>query len=401
MELDDKVTGWIGELADTLVAHQQALHAMPELAFAEHETSAYLERALRAVGLEPRTGVAGTGLVVEVPGGGDGPTVLVRADMDGLPVEEDPCHEPRSRTPGRMHACGHDGHMAIAFGVAAAGRRAAREGLSLPGRLLVLFQPAEESGAGAARVVEEGLLDELAVDAVLGLHLWTPLERGRAIVPDRTVMASADEFRIVLSGQGGHGALPHEANDVVLGLSHLVVALQAIVSREVDPVLPAVLSVGRIEAGTAPNVIPVRGTLEGTFRAPDGEVRGHMLQRVGEMADAIARSHRLEAEVEFGAGIPPTVNHPAEAAVLRRAAASVLGEPNALEGPPTMAAEDFGLFLQERRGAFMLLGTRDEDSGAVRPHHHPGFRIDPRTLAPGAEILLRAAIALMRETPPG
>ncbi len=396
----DHLAHIVRSLSSVLIERQQVLHRFPELAFEERRTSTYLVEVLRSLGLEPRTGLGGTGVAVELPGAGSGPTVMLRADMDGLPVTEDPAHEPRSEIEGRMHACGHDGHMAIALGAAEAVARSAEAGVRLPGRIVVLFQPAEETGAGAARLIESGLLDELGVDCVLGLHLWSYLPRGEAIVPDGTVMASADEFRVTFRGRGGHGALPHEADDVVLALSHLVVALQALVAREVDPVRPAVLSVGRIEAGSAPNVLPPAGTIEGTFRAPDTGIRGKLLHRVGELARSIAASHAVEAEVTFGSGIPPTVNHPGPARILRREAAEVLGAAGVHDGPPTMAAEDFRLFLRERPGAFMLLGMRDELSGAVHPHHHPGFLIPSGVLAEGCEILVRAAVALMEEQPP-
>ena len=323
--------------------------------------------------------------------------MLLRADMDGLPISEDATHEPRSRNEGRMHACGHDGHMAVALGAAEALVKAsASEELVLPGRVVLLFQPAEEIGSGASRMVEEGVLDELGVDYVLGLHLWSFLPLGQALVPDETIMASADEFIVRVKGKGGHGALPHENSDVVLALSHLVCSLQNIVAREIDPVKPAVLTVGRIQAGSAPNVMPVEGEIEGTFRAPTTEIRAHFLHRVGEIAQAIATAHALESEFELGAGIPPTVNHRGPARVLRDAARSVLGEAQVHEGPPTMAAEDFGMFLQARPGAFMLLGIKDESIGAVHPHHHPSFRIAPQVLPQGVEILLRAAVAMMR-----
>jgi amidohydrolase len=399
--IEERLAALARELGDTVVEHQRALHAIPELAFAETATSRYLSGRLEELGLAPRVVAGGTGLAVELPGAGVGPTVMLRADIDGLPIEEDPEHEPRSRHEGRMHACGHDGHMAVALGTCAAITRAVAEGGSLPGKLVVLFQPAEEVGAGAARVVEEGVLDDLGVDQVLGLHLWSFLPLGRAVIPDGTVMASADEFRVVLSGKGGHAALPHEADDTVLAVSHLVVALQSLVSREIDPVDSAVLSVGRVHAGTAPNVLPATAELCGTFRAPNTAVRGRLLHRIGDMARAIGLAHGVEAQVEFGAGTPPTVNHPEAAEALREGARAVLGEENVALGPPVMAAEDFGLYLQARPGAFMLLGMRDESRGFDRPHHHPGFRVAPEALPAGVEILLRGALSLMRRMPAG
>ncbi len=375
--------------------HYRKLHEIPELCFEEHETAAYLVAALRALGLEPRTGLAGTGVVVELPGAGEGPTVLLRADMDGLPVAEDPAHTLRSLTEGRMHACGHDGHMAIALGAAEAVTRGLGDARKLPGRLLVLFQPAEEGGGGAQRLVESGLLDELGVDHVLGLHLWSFLPLGEAIIPDRTVMASSDEFHIRLRGSGGHGALPHTTEDVVLAASQLVVALQSIVARNIDPVRPAVLTVGRLRAGDAPNVIPQEAELYGTFRAGDAEVRSRILERIGQVADATARAHGVEIEVDFGMGYPPTVNDPAVAGSFRASAAAVLGEAKVHAGPPAMASEDFAFYLRARPGAFCLLGMRDEESGAVHAHHSPHFKIAEPVLPLGLEILLRGALGLM------
>lgn len=400
--LIDRLVGPVRDrLQDVLSSDYRQLHAIPELAFAERETSRYLVERLRALGLEPKTGVAETGVIVELPGAGEGPAVLLRADMDGLPVTESPDHDPRSRHEGAMHACGHDGHMAMALGVAetlaAAGRAGGPEG-RLPGRILVLFQPAEECGGGASRVVDEGWLDAVGADYVLGTHLWSGTPLGEVICPDATVMASADEFSIVLKGPGGHGALPHTARDLVLAASQLVVTLHGLVSREVDPVSPAVLTVGRVAAGTAANVIPTEARLDGTFRTADGATRGLLLQRVGEVCQGLAGTHGIEVEVNFGKGYPPTVNHAGPAAALRRAAGRVLGEDKVHNGPMCMASEDFAFYLQARPGAFCLLGIRDEDSGAVHAHHTPEFRISERVLPWGVEMMLGAALELMERS---
>ncbi|MDQ7086364.1 MAG: amidohydrolase [Acidobacteriota bacterium] len=272
-------------------------------------------------------------------------------------------------------------------------------GPALPGRLLLLFQPAEEAGGGARRIVEAGWLDRLKVDFVLGLHLWSFAPLGQAIIPDATVLASSDEFQVRFGGPGGHGALPHETQDVVLAAAHLVVALQGVVSRDVDPVRPAVLTVGRLEAGRAPNVIPRQALVEGTFRAGDGETRARVLHRIGEVAHAIARVHGVDAEVDFGTGYPATVNDGAVAAVYRAAAEEVLGRSGVAAGPPTMASEDFAFYLQRRRGAFCLLGMADEAGGSHHPHHSPAFRVAEAALLPGLEILLLAAWSLMAAPP--
>ncbi len=412
--LDARLAARGRALGDAIITHRRALHRIPELAFHEHETAAYLERALRALGLAPRTGVAGTGLVVELPGGGPGPTVLVRADMDGLPLAEESGESFSSSYAGRMHACGHDGHMAIVLGVAhalvGAGPSGAAAGSgesgasgpaeALPGRVVLLFQPAEEGGAGAQRVLEQGILDEYGVDYVLGLHLWSYLPRGVALVPAGPVMASSDEFRVTISGAGGHAALPQKANDVVLALAALVQALQQVVSRNVDPLRPAVLSIGRLRAGEAPNVLPERGEIYGTFRSADGETRGLIMHRIGEIADGVARAHGCAAEVDFGTGYPPTVNDPGVAALVAECAREVLGPDGVRTAPMTMAAEDFAYLLQARPGVMFLLGMRDEADGVVHPHHSPQFRIHESVLPQGLEILLRAAARLMERGVP-
>ncbi len=397
--LADQLSALASGLSATMVAHRRALHEIPELSFEERETAQYLVQALRGLGLEPRTGIGGThGLVVELPGSGPGPTIMIRADMDALPIEENREHATRSRYAGRMHACGHDGHMAVALGVAEAVTALGRSSV-LPGRLVVVFQPAEESGGGAAQMVQAGVLDELRIDYVLGLHLWSYLPRGQAIIPDGTVMASADEFHITLRGKGGHGALPHLAQDVVVGLAQIISALQTVVSRNVDPLKPAVLTIGHVAAGSAPNVLPESAVLHGTFRAPDIETRDAMLARVKAIADGVARSLDLTLSIQIDGAYPATVNHAPVARTMREAARIVLGADGVLEGPPTMAAEDFSVYLHHRPGAFMLLGMRDEAQGVIHPHHSPQFLVLEETLASGAEILLRTAVRLMQDPP--
>ncbi len=377
--------------------HRRALHEVPELAFEERETAALVERVLVGLGLAPETGVAGTGLVVELPGTGKGRTILLRADMDGLPVEEPTDHQPRSRHPGRMHACGHDAHMAILLGIAEAVAGAAGEGAVFPGRLLLLFQPAEETGGGAARVIETGLLERRRVDAVLGLHAWSPLPAGTVVIPDGPVMASSDEFSAVFRGPGGHGAMPHAARDTVLALAEGIVALQGVVARDVDPVTPAVVSVGRVTAGTAPNVLPARAELAGTARAADPGTRALLRERIPRVLAAVAAARDVEVEVSFGHGNPPVVNDPRVAARMREAAGATPGIGRVATGPMTMAAEDFGLYLERRPGAFCLLGMGDAGLGTDRPHHAPAFRVNDEVLGPAMELLLRTALLLAGE----
>jgi len=398
-DLTEELLGSLRPLLPSILErHYRALHEIPELAFEEHRTSAYLRSVLAELGLTSVREITGTGLIVKLPRAGEGPTIMLRAEMDGLPVTEDADHLPRSGIDGQMHACGHDGHMAVALAVAAAVAESSPD-YRLPGRLVVLFQPAEESGGGARRIVESGLLDSLEVDYVLGLHLWSFAPLGEAIIPDGAVMASSDEFRVVFKGPGGHGALPHESRDTVLAAAHLVVALQGIVSRSIDPVEPAVVTVGRLRAGDAPNVIPRTAEAYGTFRAASAAVRGQLMHRIGEVSEAIGRVHGLIAEVDFGTGYPPTVNDSRVAGKYREAAAAVLGDAGVRSGPPAMASEDFAFFLQARPGAFCLLGMGDEASDSSHPHHSPAFRIAPAVLPMAVEILLRAAMGLLEDPP--
>ncbi len=378
--------------------HRRALHEIPELAFEERATSSYVAGRLADLGLSPRTGIAGTGVLAELPGSDGGRTILLRADMDGLPVEEPADHEPCSRHPGRMHACGHDAHMAILLGIAEGVAQAAAAGAPFPGRLLLLFQPAEETGGGAARVIREGVLDEHGVEAVLGLHAWSSLPAGTVLVPDGPVMASSDEFFAVFRGPGGHGAMPHAARDTVLALAEGIVALQGIVSRDVDPVAPAVVTVGRVAAGTAPNVLPPVAELAGTARAGEPGTRTVLRERIPRVLEAAAAARDVRVEVSFGHGNPPVVNDPLVAARVREAAALVPGVERVLTGPMTMAAEDFGLYLERRPGAFCLLGMGDPARGTDRPHHSPGFRVNDAVLGPGMELLLRSALLLAGES---
>jgi amidohydrolase len=393
----DRLVAHSRAASQTTIAHRQALHRIPELAYHEFKTAQYVADALRAIGLTPQVGYAGTTAVIAEFGDAQrGPCVMLRADMDALPIEQSAQHALRSEHSGRMHACGHDGHMAIALGAASCLMQAVRD-RSLPGRIVLVFQPAEEAGGGAKRLIDAGLFEQFGIDVVLGLHLWSYTPRGVAIVPDGTVMASADEFRITLEGKGGHGALPHMAQDVVVALAQLVTMLQTIVSRSIDPLQPAVVTIGRLDAGSAPNVLPQSAMLHGTYRAPNPALRQVIAERIESITHGVAAAYGLRGQITTEDGYPPTVNHPPVARQLREAAAAVLGEGQVLTGPPTMAAEDFSFYLEKRPGAFMLLGMRDEQAGIVHPHHSAQFEVNDAVLVTGVEILLRAAAALLGE----
>jgi amidohydrolase len=379
---------------ETLIATRRDLHRNPELGFQEVRTAGIVAERLRAAGYEVQTGIAETGVVGTLRGGaGEGPTLLLRADMDALPIQEECSHEFVSTQAGVMHACGHDAHVAI--GLAVADRLAARRG-EWGGTVKYVFQPAEEGGGGARRMVEEGVLE--GVDAALGLHVWTVMESGLIGVVPGPFMASAAAFEIEVLGRGGHGASPHETIDAVLVGSQIVTALQSIVSRNVHPLRSAVVSVCAFHAGEAFNVIAERATLRGTVRAFEPALCEELPRRMEAVVRGICEAMGAEFRFRYDQNTPPTVNDPAMAELVRRAAVEVVGEERVRSDSEvrTMGAEDFGEFLLRVPGCYFFVGCRDEAKGANFPHHNPRFDICENSLPVGVEVLERAALRYLR-----
>jgi amidohydrolase len=375
------------ETVKEMVATRRDLHQHPELAFQETRTSGIVAERLRALGLQPRTGVAKTGVLATVQGARRGKTVLLRADMDALPIHEENDTPYRSRTDGRMHACGHDCHTAILLAVA---KQLVADRSSLPGSVVLCFQPAEEVGGGAETMIREGALDPRP-DAAFGLHVWQDLDLGTVGVTPGPFMAAVDEFTVTVRGKGAHAAMPHLGVDPVVCLAHMVTALQTIASRSVSPFQEVVVSVTRIEAGSAFNIIPAAATMNGTVRVFDRALwealPGHFERVVG----GVAATYGCEADVNYQRYNQPTVNDPAMAAVARAAAADVVGRENVRDDIRTMGGEDFSAFLREVPGCFIAIGSRNASRGLVHGHHHPRFDVDEASLAIGAEVLLRTA----------
>jgi amidohydrolase len=381
---------------ELLVRTRRDIHRHPELAFREHRTAGLVADRLRAAGYELRTGVAETGVVATLRGGsGPGRTLLLRADMDALPIQEECTHAFVSTVPGVMHACGHDGHVAIALAVA---ERLARRREEWAGTVRYVFQPGEEGAGGARRMVKEGVVD--GVDAALGLHLWLSLPTGAVAVVEGPLMAGAVQFRILVRGRGGHGAIPHETIDAAVVAGHLVVALQSIVSRSVSPLDGAVLTVGSIHAGTAYNIIADTAILQGTVRAFRADVLDLVQKRLGEVVAGTSVTFGASIELTFpGCEYPPTINDPAMAALVRRAAEEVVGEDNLRSDGDvrTMAAEDFSEFASRVPGCYFFVGARSESCGAIHPHHSPMFDLDEDSLPLGVEVLERAALRYLSD----
>ncbi len=373
-----------------LITHRRELHASPELSLKEDETAHYIAERLATLGVDKLTlRVGGTGVVAEIRGERPGRSVLVRADMDGLPLTETAEVPFRSTRVGVMHACGHDVHMAIALELAhwLADRRH-----DLPGMVRLAFQPAEEQAGGAKPMIDEGVLE--GIDRVIGLHVWSQLPTGQIAVPPAVVMASADMFTLTIRGRGGHGAQPHLTVDAVVMAAQVVTALQTLVSRETSPVAPAVITLGSVHGGTAANIVAAEVVIQGTLRTFDKELRRHLLGRISQVAEGIAAAMRGSSEFRHDSGTPPVVNDPAMAALVSDAATSVLGDTSVVRFEPLMVAEDFAYFLEARPGCFFLLGGEPEGPPAV--HHTPDFRIDERCLPIGFQVMTAAVLRLLQ-----
>jgi len=373
-----------------LITHRRELHAAPELSFKEEETSHYIAEQLEPLGVDQLTRrVGGTGVVAEIRGERPGRSVLVRADMDGLPLMETADVPFRSTRKGVMHACGHDVHMAIALELA--GWLVARRD-ELPGMVRFAFQPAEEQAGGAKPMIDAGVLD--GIDRVVGLHVWSQLPTGQVAVPTQIVMASADMFTLIIRGRGGHGAQPHLTVDAVVIAAQVVSALQTLVSRETSPVAPVVITLGSVHGGTAANIVAGEVVIQGTLRTFDAELRRHLLARIAEVAEGIAGTLRGSSEFRHDSGTPPVVNDPAMATLVSDAAMGVLGPGAVVPIEPLMVGEDFAYFLEARPGCFFLLGGAPEGPPVV--HHTPDFRIDERCLPIGLQVMSAAVLRLLQ-----
>jgi amidohydrolase len=371
-----------------LLADRRDLHQHPELGLQETRTGGLVAERLERLGYAVRRQVGGTG-VVGLRGSG-GPCVLLRADMDALPIEEASDVPYRSRHPGRMHACGHDGHVAIGLEVA---RRLAHIGL--PGAVKFAFQPAEETSDGAVAMIRDGVLEEPQVDAAFGLHLWNELPAGTIGLMPGAIMASVDEFTITITGRGGHAAMPHRSIDPVLAAAHTVTALQSLVSRRRDPFEEGVVSVTQLSAGHAFNVIPGEAVLRGTVRTFGGRFFEEVPRLVEETARHTAAAFGGGAEVRFRRISGPVVNDESSTRLMSEVAAEIVPPECVRTGVRTMAGEDMSYFLERVPGCFALVGS-GRDDGSSAPHHAPTFDIEESALAIGAELLTRTAMRYLR-----
>lgn len=376
-------------LRDTVIGWRRHLHMHPELSFHEEQTAQFVYDTLASFGGLELTRPTPTSVVARLHGLHPGPVLAIRADMDALPILERNEVEYASQTPGVMHACGHDGHTATLLGAVRA-----LTGLRdrLHGEVRFLFQHAEELfPGGAEQMVAAGVMD--GVHLVIGAHLWSPMACGRVAVLTGALLASPDVFDLVIEGRGGHAAAPHETVDAIAVAAQVVTNLQHIVSRNVDPIERAVVSVTRIAGGTAYNVLPGTVALAGTIRTFDAGLRDRIPELFERIVRGVTEAHGASYTLRFERGYRPVVNDAAAAEFMRGVVTRALG-PDALakDARPTMGGEDFSAFLQRAPGCFILIGARNEARGIVHPHHHERFDIDERALEAGVAIFIEAAL---------
>lgn len=376
-----------------MVERRRHLHRHPELSFKEKETSAYVAGILRELGVEVREGVGGYGLIGCLRGLLPGKTVALRADMDALPIQDEKSCEYASHVPGVMHACGHDGHTAVLLAVAEYYSHRLQE---IRGEIRFLFQPAEEAcPGGAVGMIEQGALE--GVDVIYGVHLWTPLPLGTVASAAGPLMASVDDFLIEIQGRGGHGGMPHKAVDSVVAGSSLVMQLQSVVSRSVDPLNPAVVTIGSIQGGMAQNVIADRCRLSGTARCFDEATRQLIRERIYALVAGITQAYGAEARIDYVTGYPSVVNDAVEFQRLSRAVRKI-PKLKAEVSPKIMPAEDFAYYLQQVPGCFVLVGAGNEEKGIIYPHHHPRFDIAEEAMLHAAALLISMAETYQEES---
>ncbi len=381
----------IRTLQPQLVEWRRHLHQRPELGFKENLTAEFISEKLKQWGIEHQTEVAKTGIVAIIDSGKPGPVLGIRADMDALPIQEENEVPYKSIHDGRMHACGHDGHTAIALGTA---YYLANHRQNFTGTVKFIFQPAEEGPGGAKPMIEAGVLRNPDVDAIIGLHLWNNLPLGTAGVRSGALMAAVELFKCTINGKGGHGAMPHQTIDSIVVGSQIVNALQTIVGRNVDPLDAGVVTVGSFHAGHAHNVIPDAAELTGTVRYFNPAYEGFFGKRVEEIIAGVCQSHGASYDLNYYSLYPPVINDQRIADLVRSVAETVVETPaGVVPECQTMGGEDMSFFLQEVPGCYFFLGSANPEKDLAYPHHHPRFDFDETVLGMGVEMFVRCVEA--------
>ncbi|NES21359.1 MAG: amidohydrolase [Symploca sp. SIO3E6] len=377
----------IRNLQPQLVDWRRQLHQRPELGFQEQITSEFIAQKLQEWGIEHQTGIAKTGIVATISGNRPGPVLAIRADMDALPIQEENDVPYQSLHEGKMHACGHDGHTAIALGTA---YYLSQHPEDFSGTVKIIFQPAEEGPGGAKPMIEEGVLSNPEVEAIIGLHLWNNLPVGTVGVRSGPLMAAVEIFRCTILGKGGHGAMPHQTVDSVVVSAQIINALQTIVARNVNPLESAVVTVGELHAGKTYNVIADTARMNGTVRYFNPKLEGYFGQRIEQLIAGICQSHGASYDLNYWRLYPPVINDTNIAELVRSVATDVVETPIGIVPEcQTMASEDMSFFLEAVPGCYFFLGSANATAGLAYPHHHPRFNFDETALGIGVEIFVR------------
>ncbi len=379
------------ELSSEIIEWRRRIHMYPELGYQEYNTSKFIAEHLRGWGYDVRTGIAETGVVgiLHGPSGkNQSKTIALRADMDALPIEELNEKPYKSHIRGVMHACGHDAHVAMLLGAAKILASIREE---LRGNVKLIFQPAEEGGNGALKMIEEGVLENPKVDLIYGIHVWSSLPSGIVALKEGPLLAAVGEFKITVKGRGGHGAYPHSTIDPVVISTNIIQSIQTIVSRNIDPIEPAVISVGYIHAGKAFNIIPEQAELGGTYRYLNEKTGAIIRDRLKEIVLNTCKAYGAQCNINVEDKSPPLINDKQAVDFARKTIGEMLGEEKVIEAKPSMGGEDFAFYTQKVPGAFIILGTGNPEKGTDKPHHSPYFDVDEDVLYIGTAI--HAALA--------
>lgn len=380
----------VQEHHEEVVALRRYFHMYPELSTQEFNTQKRIMAELTALGLNPRP-IANTGVIAELKGAKQGPTLAIRADIDALPIQDE-CEQPyQSQNHGVCHACGHDGHTAMLLGVAKVLNEMKEE---LAGSVRFLFQPTEEKfPGGALTLIEEGAL--VGVDMIIGAHLWQPVPIDAIGIAYGRMMAAPDEFAITVKGHGGHGSMPHQTVSALLVAAQIATALSSVTSLSVDPLESAVLSIGSLHSGEVFNIIPDTAVMKGTVRSFEQQVRLKVFERIEQITKGICEAAGAEYVVDKIFGFPPVINDLAITKTFAEVGAEVLGNQGVIQIQPSMGGEDFSYFQEKVPGAFIFIGVGNPEKGIIYPHHHPKFDMDEKALANGVEVMARAALKLL------
>jgi amidohydrolase len=376
----------IADMKDWLVEIRRTIHMHPELGFEEIETSKLVSEWLERFGFKVKRGLAKTGVVGLLEGKEPGRTVAIRADMDALSMDEANSVPYASKIKGKMHACGHDAHVAILLGVA---KFFSSMKDRVKGNIKWIFQPAEEGGGGGRVMVEEGVLENPKVDAVFGAHVFPFLPVGKVGIYEREGLAAADRFTIKMIGKGGHAASPHVAKDPILAAGHLITQIHSIVSRNINPLDSGVVTIGKVSGGTAFNIIPDGVELLGTVRSLNPQVREELKSRIEQVVQGVVRSFGMDYQFDFEYGYPVLINDPEMSKLVATACSKGVGEENVEVLKPSMGGEDFAYYLEKVPGSFFRLGCRNEEKGIIHSYHSSLFDIDESVLPFGVEMFVR------------